>query len=126
MSETRQEQRLIIEMGSGTDLHGQDYTKAAWRAIEDAMRHSSLPILGVLALPHEEMRVSVTIGVQRPDEADTAALAARMPRGTVTVQAVQGGLDITNPDTGEITVVASAAVEVFLAPQKGWRLRAQG
>ncbi|MEO1601936.1 MAG: Lin0512 family protein, partial [Pseudomonadota bacterium] len=29
------EQRVIIEMGTGTDLHGQDYTKAAIRAVED-------------------------------------------------------------------------------------------
>ena len=36
--------RVIIEMGMGNDLHGMDYTKAAGRAIEDAFRHSSLPI----------------------------------------------------------------------------------
>ena len=44
------EQRVIIEMGMGNDLHGMDYTKAAGRAIEDALRHSSLPLFGVLAL----------------------------------------------------------------------------
>ena len=36
------DQRFIIEMGMGNDLHGMDYTKAAKRAIEDAFRHSSL------------------------------------------------------------------------------------
>ena len=36
------EQRIIIEMGMGNDLHGMDYTKAAARAIEDALRHSCL------------------------------------------------------------------------------------
>ena len=40
------EQRIIIEMGMGNDLHGMDYTKAAARAIEDALRHSSLPLFG--------------------------------------------------------------------------------
>ena len=28
--------RVILEMGSGNDLHGGDYTKAAVRAVEDA------------------------------------------------------------------------------------------
>ncbi len=58
------EQRLIIEMGMGNDLHGQDYTKAAKRAIEDAFRHSSLPLFGTVDLSHDAMRVQVTVGVQ--------------------------------------------------------------
>ena len=33
--------RVILEMGSGTDLHGRDYTKAASRAVQDALRHAS-------------------------------------------------------------------------------------
>ena len=37
------DQRFIIEMGMGNDQYGMDYTKAAARAIEDALRHSSLP-----------------------------------------------------------------------------------
>ena len=35
------DQRFIIEMGMGNDLHGQDYTKAAARAIEDAVLQMS-------------------------------------------------------------------------------------
>lgn len=31
------EQRMIIEMGMGSDQYGMDYTKAASRAIEDAI-----------------------------------------------------------------------------------------
>ena len=115
--------RMIIEMGMGNDLHGQDYPKAASRAIEDAMRHSSLPILPALGMDHREMDVRVTVGVAQPDAVDCDALAAEMPRGTVTVRAVRGGMDVVNPDTGEVTVVASAAIEVFLPEQKGWRLR---
>ena len=34
--------RIILEMGMGNDLYGEDYTKAACRAVEDAIRHSSL------------------------------------------------------------------------------------
>ena len=109
-------QRFIIEMGMGNDLHGQDYTKAAARAIEDAIRHSSIPMLPSLGIDHTEMSVNVTIGVQDPAAIDTDALREGLPRGKVSVAATLGGLDITNPDTGEVTVIATAAVEAFLDP----------
>lgn len=113
------DQRFIIEMGMGNDLHGQDYTKAARRAIEDALRHSSLAMFGAAGLSPEAMRVQVTVGVQQPEAVDCAALHAALPRGRTTVQAVLGGLDVTNPDTGEVTVIAQAAVEAFLPRQHG-------
>jgi len=51
------DQRFIIEMGMGNDQYGQDYTKAAGRAIEDAFRHSafrcSKPWNPRLALPRK-------------------------------------------------------------------------
>ncbi|MBT8408613.1 MAG: Lin0512 family protein [Alphaproteobacteria bacterium] len=111
------DQRFIIEIGMGNDLHGQDYTKAAARAIEDAIRHSSIPLFPALGLDHAEMRVEVTVGVQDPGAVDLGLLKTGLPRGRVTVRAVKGGLDITNPDSGEVTVVAAAAVEAFLPPQ---------
>ncbi|NNE88372.1 MAG: hypothetical protein HKN27_09880 [Silicimonas sp.] len=110
-------QRFIIEMGTGNDLHGQNYTKAAARAIEDAIRHSSIPMLPALEIDHTEMRVQVTVGVQKPDQVDAQVLKTGLPRGEVSVKATFGGLDITNPDTGEVTVVATAAVEAFLDPE---------
>ena len=111
------DQRFIIEMGMGNDQYGQDYTKAAARAIEDAIRHSSIPMFEALGLSHEAMRVQVTVGVQDPAAVDTDALVARLPRGRVQVTAVHGGLNVTNPDSGNVTVIASAAVEAFLPPQ---------
>jgi len=111
------DQRFIIEMGMGNDLYGQDYTKAAKRAIEDAMRHSSIPLFEATGLSHDTMRVQVTVGVQDPDAVDCDALAATLPRGRATVSAVKGGLNVVNPDTGNTTVIASAAVEAFLPPQ---------
>ncbi len=110
------EQRFIIEMGMGNDLHGQDYTKAAARAIEDAIRHSSIPMFEALGLDHSAMRVQVTVGVQVPERVDCAVLAAGLPRGRGEVKAVKGGLDVVNPDSGIVTVIASAAVEAFLDP----------
>lgn len=107
-------QRFIIEMGMGNDLHGQDYTKAAASAIEDALRHSSIPLFGALGIEHTEMQVQVTLGVQKPDKIDKDALLSKLPRGKASINAQHGGLDIVNPDNGEITVIATAAVEAFL------------
>ena len=114
------ERRLIIEMGMGNDLHGQDYTKAARRAIEDAFRHSSLPLFSVLELPHDEMRVQVTVGVQDPEKVDAEALVSILPRGRAEVRVVKGGLNVETD--AEPIVIAQASVEAFLPEQSGWRL----
>lgn len=117
------ERRVIIEMGMGNDLHGMDYQKAAARAIEDAIRHSTLPIFEATGLDHAKMRVQVTVGVQAPDKLNTGELANGLPHGIATVSAVKGGQDVTNPETGETLVIATAAVEAFLPDQTGvWRL----
>lgn len=115
--------RIIIEMGMGNDMYGQDYTKAAARAIEDAIRHSSLPLFGALDLSHDAMRVQVTVGVQDPGAVDCAALAERLPRGRAEVRAVPGGMDVPNGVSGTPIVIATAAVEAFVPKQTGWRLR---
>ena len=62
--------RVILEMGTGNDLHGGDYTKAAIRAVQDAIHHSSLTMLRTLNVDVEKMEVIVTVGVQRPDAVD--------------------------------------------------------
>ena len=40
--------RVILELGTGNDLHGGDYTKAALRAVQDALHHSSLSMIRTL------------------------------------------------------------------------------
>jgi uncharacterized protein (TIGR02058 family) len=117
MTHTPADQRVIIEMGMGNDLHGMDYQKAARRAIEDAFRHSTLPIFTSLDMPTDTMRVQVTIGVQEPDKLDTDALIAMLPRGRAYVTAVKGGQNVTNPATGDTAVIATAAIEAFLPDQ---------
>jgi uncharacterized protein (TIGR02058 family) len=103
--------RVILEMGAGNDLHGGDYTKAALRAVQDAIHHSSLGMLRSLGIDSKTMRVHVTIGVQQPGKVDTAAVAATLPHGIATVKA---GLDVPDPAAGDVAVIASAAVEVRL------------
>ena len=82
--------RVILEMGTGNDLHGGDYTKAALRAVQDALHHSSLSLIGSLGLDSKKMLVDVTIGVQQPDRVDAERVRASLPHGLVTVRVVKG------------------------------------
>src|SRR2546429_7250080 len=86
--------RVITEFGTGNDLHGGDYTKAAVRAVEDAIHHSSLSLIRSLGVDARAMQVEVTIGVQQPGRVDVAAVKAALPHGQVTVKTVKGGLRI--------------------------------
>lgn len=114
--------RFILEMGMGNDLHGMDYQKAAGRAIESAMRRSTIPMFETTGLRHEDMEVRVTIGVQSPEKIDTEALAQLMPRGRPEIRAVFGGQNVPNEETGETIVIATAAIEAFFSDQSGlWR-----
>jgi uncharacterized protein (TIGR02058 family) len=110
--------RVILEMGSGNDLHGGDYTKAAVRAVEDAIHHSSLTFIRTLGVDPRTMQVEVTIGVQRPDKVDAAVVKAALPHGQVTVNVIKGGLDVPDEEAGDVAVIASAAVAVRLEPAK--------
>ena len=57
---------LVLEFGMGVDVHGQDCTKAACRAVSDAIRHSSLPLLGQIRERGGTMLVDVTVAVPDP------------------------------------------------------------
>jgi uncharacterized protein (TIGR02058 family) len=105
-------------MGSGNDLHGVDYTKAAVRAVEDAIHHSSLTFIRTLGVDPRAMQVEVTIGVQRPVKVDAAAVKAVLPHGQITVNVVKGGLDVPDEEAGDVAVIANAAVAVRLEPAK--------
>ncbi|SFR49307.1 conserved hypothetical protein [Litoreibacter janthinus] len=108
------EHRIILEMGTGNDLYGLDYTKAAKRAIQDALHHSSIVMFKSLDISHEDMRVQVTIGVQKPEELDIAALTAELPRGRAQVIGVVGGLDVHDPENNQTHFIATAAIEAFV------------
>ncbi|UWQ58385.1 Lin0512 family protein [Leisingera caerulea] len=113
------EKRIILEMGTGNDLYGQDYTKAARRAVQDALHHSSITLFSKLRLDHSEMRVEVTIGVQQPEAVDCNLVAQDLPRGRASVRAVKGGLDVADAEEGTRHVIATAAVEAWLPDQAG-------
>ncbi len=110
--------RCITEMGMGVDVHGKDATKAARRAVSDAIRHSSLGFFRMLGKTADEMLVDVTIAVPDPSGVDTEAVAKELPHGTVKVTAVKGGLEIPAEQGGDAILIANAAVIVCLEDGK--------
>jgi uncharacterized protein (TIGR02058 family) len=106
--------RMVLEIGMGTDIRGADYTKAAVRALRDALWHNSLPLAGALGQPTDAMQVEVRIGVPHPEAVDKAAVLAVLPHGSGTVEVVEGGLEIMNDTGTNKTVIANAAAIVRL------------
>ncbi len=117
------ERRIILEMGSGNDLYGEDYTKAACRAVQDALHHSSIVLFKSLGIDHREMRVQVTIGVQEPERVEAEIVAAELPRGRAEVNVVHGGLNVHDPNNDTTHLIATAAIAAFLPnDESAWRL----
>ena len=105
---------MVVEIGMGTDIRGADYTKAAVRALRDALWHNSLNVADALGKPTDSMVVEVLIGVPKPDRVDKAAVLAILPHGTGTVTVIEGGLEIFNDSGTGSTVIANAAAIVRL------------
>jgi len=99
---------MVLEFGMGVDVHGQDCTKAARRAVSDAIRHSSLPLLGQIRERNGTMLVQVTVAVPDPDSVDLEAVKSELPHGEVSVNAVAGGLRV--PDSDALIACASISV----------------
>ncbi len=106
--------RMAIEIGMGTDIRGADYTKAAVRALRDALWHNSLNIADALGLPTDSMQVEVIIGVPHPEKVDKQAVLAILPHGSGQVKVIEGGLEIINDAGTSSTVMASCAAIVRL------------
>jgi uncharacterized protein (TIGR02058 family) len=106
--------RMVVEIGMGTDIRGTDYTKAAVRALRDALWHNSLNVADALGMETDSMVVEVLIGVRKPELVDNAQVLAVLPHGTGTVTLVEGGLEIFNDAGTSSTVLANAAAIVRL------------
>ena len=99
---------MVYEFGQGVDVRGKDSTKAACRAVYDAMHHSSLPVLSEIEAAGGAMVVEATVGVPEPETVDLERVKAEFPHGEVTVKAVPGGLQVP----GRETRIATAAIAV--------------
>ena len=110
--------RMVIEMGMGTDLQGEDYTKASVRALKDALWHNSLTVAAAFGVDREKMQVEVTVAVAEPEKVDRDVVAAVLPYGSRSVDVVKGGLNLPSADGTKTTVVANAVAVVYLDLQE--------
>jgi uncharacterized protein (TIGR02058 family) len=114
--------RFVIEMGTGIDQHGQDSTKAATRAIEDAVRRICLAgIMEILRIcDPNEMIVHVLIGCPNPTSVKKDIILNALPFGRKQIEVIEGGLlvpiafsEAFGDKTADV-VMANAAITIFV------------
>jgi uncharacterized protein (TIGR02058 family) len=123
---TMAEKRFIVELGTGADLHGQDATKAARRAVKDAVSRSCLcGLVEIVELRDlDDMRVDVLVAVPMPEQVQADAVLSVLPFGWKELRVVEGGLrapGLYQPELGDESfdvIVANAAVTVWVETEK--------
>ena len=108
---------LFIELGMGADLRGTDATKAACRAVRNAIGHNLLPGIYGLLKGGGHMVVHARLAVPTAAETvDIAMVRKEFPAGEVTIEIVAGGMLTPNglADGGNALIV-NAAVAVGIA-----------
>lgn len=113
--------RYIVEIGTGADLHGGDVTKAAQKAIKDAISRSCLcglfDIVGIKK--PEQMYIEVKVGCPYPERLNGDEVLKAVPFGTARLEAVPGGMSVRGLDLpqlgeGDTIVIAVAALTVYV------------
>ena len=125
--------RYLVEAGTGIDLHGEDATKAAQRAVKDAISHSSMIGLSQLfkiknfSEIEEALMVDVTIAAPDPDKVDGEAVLSTLPEGKRRINIVKGGLKFPADSTKEeakthpivmVNAIIVVLVDVDKVPRK--------
>lgn len=117
--------RFVIELGMGSDLHGQDVTRAAQKAVRDAISRSCLcgltEILNLQDL--NAMQVSVTVAAPYPERVNTQRVLEEIPFGKKNITVMQGGMEVPGMfapqlgDSKDSIVVVNVAVVVSVDPR---------
>jgi len=114
--------RYIVEFGTGVDLHGRDVTKAAKKAVKDAISHCCLcgieEILGIKDF-NEGIHLKVKIGSPTPEKIDKDEVLSVIPFGKTEIEVLEGGLSFEGlyvPSLGEgnTIVMVNAAITVYV------------
>jgi len=117
-----QTKRFIVEIGTGVDLHGEDVTQAACRAVKDAISKSCLcGLVEILEINDlQALEVDIVVACPTPEQVDLERVKATAPVGSKTARAVEGGMAVKGlcvprfaPGCDQI-IVANAAVTVFV------------
>ena len=119
----------LVEVGTGIDLHGRDETKAAQRAVKDAISHSSMVGLSQLfkvksfAELEEALMVDVTIATPNPEKVDGEAVLNILPEGKRRITVIEEGMAFPTASTIEEArthgvVMANAVIVVLVDVEK--------
>ncbi|WP_100486180.1 Lin0512 family protein [Sporolactobacillus pectinivorans] len=113
---------LFIETGVGVDVHGQDVTTAAVRAVIDAIHKNSMPGITDILPDHDlnNMKVNIRLAVPLDKAAlDLDRVKAEIPYGTVTVDVMDGGMAAPSGiflrdknDKNDLMYIVNVSVEV--------------
>lgn len=113
--------RYVIELGMGADLHGQDVTKAAQRAIRDAISRSCLcGLLDIFQFDHpDRMHIRLKVSCPYPEQLDQGKIKESVPFGEVSLTVEEGGmvtegLELPIVAQGNQIVVALASLTVLV------------
>jgi uncharacterized protein (TIGR02058 family) len=114
--------RFIVELGTGIDIHGENVTEAACRAVKDAISRSCLcGLLEIMALKNlDQVDVDILIACPKPEEVDLEQVKAMAPIGRKTARAVPGGMQTQGLCVPQFAsecdqiVVANASVTVSI------------
>lgn len=116
------EKLMFIETGMGIDVHGQDITTAAIRAVKNAIHFNSMPgIRSVLpgnSLDNMKVHVKLALPCDK-EKLDVDAVKGVLPYGQVTVETMDGGMLTTSGivledkgDKNDLMYIVVASVEV--------------
>ncbi|OIJ11609.1 hypothetical protein BKP35_11760 [Anaerobacillus arseniciselenatis] len=116
------EKLMFIQTGMGADLHGQDVTKAAIRAVKNAIHTNSMPGLRSVLPENSLKNMKVTVKLAIPCEKETLneeEVKAALPFGQVSIKVMDGGMATTSGvvieekgDKNDLMYIVIAAVEV--------------
>jgi len=119
------EKRYIVQVGMGVDQHGHnnDCTKAAMKAIKNAISNNCLcGLTDICGLKEPKdllrMKVHVKIGAPFPEKINTKKVLTAIPFGVKSIDVVKGGLVAQGimikelGDTSDNMIICNAAVTV--------------
>ena len=113
--------RFLIEIGTGTDLHGADVTSAAVKAIRDAMSHCCMAGLKeVLGHSAKDVSLRIKLCCPHPEKIDLEAVRAPVsfyPSVEIVAEkggAAEKGLHVPEIADGNTIIVVIAIITVYV------------
>lgn len=122
MSEKLSLKKYIVQLGMGVDQHGQDVTKAAQKAIKNAIANNCLVGLSEICNLRDikDFHVHVQIACPYPERINTNRVLKAIPFGQKELIVEKGGMLVSGiqiPELGDVSnemIVATAAVTVLV------------